>query len=228
MIEFNTFDGAQDQAEALAEAVAAALSAVLVERGDSGRATLAVSGGKSPVVFFEHLARMPLDWHRVDLTLVDDRWLPEIDGDSNAGLLRKTLLKHGAEAASFIPLVDFEQTPEAAIAALNRASVPALPDVAVLGMGEDGHTASIFADAPEWEWATTTADRFVLVHPGSAPYPRVSWSLDALKKIKSLFLQIGGDKKRAVLDAAAAVPERNAISRLAMDQGVLLHVYWYG
>ncbi len=227
MIEFNSFNDAQTQAEALSQAVAKALRAVLTERGPQGRATLAVSGGKSPVAFFEHLSRVSLDWARIDLTLVDDRWVPEDHADSNASMVRTTLLHGAAAAARFVPLVDTAQHPQAAVAALNRADTPAVPDVAVLGMGEDGHTASIFADAPEWELATTTTDRFVLVHPGNAPHARVSWSLDALKRIGTLFLQIGGEKKRAVLDAAAALPERNAISRLAVDEGVTLHAYWF-
>ena len=227
MIEYHTFDDAQQQAEGLAKAVAAALEAVLASRAPEQRATLAVSGGKSPVAFFEHLSGVPLDWARIELTLVDDRWVPETDPDSNARMVRETLLRGPSSAAHFVPLVDTGRAPADVIASLNDAEQPRLPDVAVLGMGEDGHTASIFADAPEWAFATTTKDRCVLVHPGSAPHARVSWSLDALKRIDTLFLQIGGRKKREVLDAAAALPERKAISRLAVDEGVTLDVYWF-
>lgn len=227
MIEYHTFDDAQQQAEGLAHAVAAALNAVLASRAPDQFATLALSGGKSPLAFFEHLSRVPLDWARIELTLVDDRWVSDTDPDSNARMVRDTLLRGPASAARFVPLVDTAREPADVIASLNRAAIPGLPDVAVLGMGEDGHTASIFADAPEWDVATTTKDRFVLVHPGSAPHARVSWSLDALKRIDTLFLQIGGQKKREVLDAAAALPQRKAISRLAVDEGVRLDVYWF-
>ncbi|MGI4984285.1 MAG: 6-phosphogluconolactonase [Janthinobacterium lividum] len=235
MIDFHVFDDADAQAEALAQAVAAALQDALTQRetkagvGEitSARVTLAVSGGKSPVTFFTHLSRTPLDWSRVDVTLVDDRWLPETDADSNARMVRETLLQNAAAAANFVPLVDTSRDPAQVAAALNKAGAPALPDVAVLGMGEDGHTASIFADAPEWEHAATTRERLVIVHPGSAPHARISWSLHALRHINTLFLQIGGGKKRAVLDAAAASPQRNAISRLAVDGGVTIDVYWY-
>jgi 6-phosphogluconolactonase len=101
-----------------------------------------------------------------------------------------------------------------------------LPTVAVLGMGEDGHTASIFADAREWDHATTTTERFVAVHPGAAPHARVSFSLDALKHIDRLFLLIAGGRKREVLEAAASAPQKNAISKLANDKGTKLDVYW--
>ncbi len=93
-------------------------------------------------------------------------------------------------------------------------------------MGEDGHTASIFADAPEWEQAISTTARFVAVHPGAAPHPRVSLSLDALRRVDRLFLLIAGARKREVLEAAAAAPQKNAISQLANDKGTQLDVYW--
>ena len=125
--------------------------------------------------------RRRFDWAHIDVTLVDDRWVPETDGASNARLVRETLLQNAASAAYFWPLVDTAQTLETHIADLNGDAQRRLPDVAVLGMGEDGHTASIFADAPEWDVAITTADRFIAVHPGSAPHARVSLSMSALK-----------------------------------------------
>jgi 6-phosphogluconolactonase len=96
----------------------------------------------------------------------------------------------------------------------------------VLGMGEDGHTASIFADAPEWDHAITTPERFVAVHPGNAPHARVSWSLSALQQVGHLYLLIAGPRKLDVLQEAAAAPQKNAISKLANDKGVRLDVYW--
>jgi 6-phosphogluconolactonase len=101
-----------------------------------------------------------------------------------------------------------------------------LPDVAVLGMGEDGHTASIFADAPEWDFAISTPERFISVHPGAAPHARVSLSMSALKQIGQLYLFIAGQKKLDVLNAALAAPQKNAISTLAHAEGVKLDVYW--
>jgi 6-phosphogluconolactonase len=223
VIEVHAFESPRAQSDALAQAVAAALRGALAQPAG---ATLAVSGGTSPRPFLHTLSGVALDWSRVDVTLVDDRWVPDTDPASNAQLVRDTLLQDAAAAARFLPLVDTRATLDAHVAALNADAAYRLPQVAVLGMGEDGHTASIFADAPEWDHATTTAERYVAVHPGAAPHARVSLSLDALKRIDRLFLLIAGERKRAVLEAAAAAPQRNAISQLANDKGIKLDVYW--
>jgi len=231
MIELHTFDDQSAQSDALAKAVGDALQASLTARATSAanggsRVTLAVSGGSSPRPFLKTLSTQPFDWARIDVTLVDDRWLPETDNDSNSRFAHETLLQNAAQAAAFWPLVDTSQSLEAHVAALNADSRRTLPDVAVLGMGEDGHTASIFADSPEWDFAITTQDHFVAVHPGAAPHARVSWSMSALKQMGRLFLLIAGPRKLDVLNAAAAAPQKNAISQLANDKGVRLDVYW--
>jgi len=215
----------------LAQAVGDALSASLAARGAASshatpHATLAVSGGTSPKPFLQTLSASQLDWAHIDVTLVDDRWVPESDGASNARLARETLLQNAASGAHFLPLVDTARPLDAHIADLNGDAQRRVPDVAVLGMGEDGHTASIFADAPEWDFAISTTDRFISVHPGSAPHARVSLSMSALKDVKQLYLFISGQKKLDVLNAALAAPQKNAISTLANAQGVRLDVYW--
>ena len=223
MIEIHAFDTQEAQSEALARAVGDALRAALA---GPARPTLAVSGGTSPRPFLHTLSHAALDWAGVDVTLVDDRWVPDDDAASNAQLVRDTLLQRAAAPARFLPLVDTRSTLDAHVAALNANPDYRVPTVAVLGMGEDGHTASIFADAPEWDHAITTSERFVAVHPGAAPHARVSYSLDALKRVDRLFLLIAGPAKRAVLDAAAASLQKNAISQLANDKGTQLDVYW--
>jgi 6-phosphogluconolactonase len=228
VIELHAFDDQRAQSDALAQAVGDALHASLAAVGGvrADRATLAVSGGTSPRPFLQTLSTQPFDWTRIDVTLVDDRWVDEHDSASNARLARETLLQHAARDAAFWPLVDTSQTLDAHVAALNADARRRVPDVAVLGMGEDGHTASIFADAPEWDFALTTPQRFVAVHPGAAPHARVSWSMSALREVGRLFLLIAGPRKLDVLNAAAAAPQQNAISKLANDKGVRLDVYW--
>jgi 6-phosphogluconolactonase len=230
VIELHAFDDPRAQAGALAKAVRDALTASLAASGAASRTTLAVSGGTSPRAFLQALGGEPLDWRQVDVTLVDDRWVPETHEASNARLVRETLLGDAAPAARnarFLPLVDVSSTLEANVAALNADPQRALPGVAVLGMGEDGHTASLFADAPEWPHIIArAAERFVAVHPGSAPHARVSFSLAALQRVPRLFLQIAGARKLDVLKAAASAPQENAISKLANDKGVRLDVYW--
>ncbi|MDE1183469.1 6-phosphogluconolactonase [Paraburkholderia sp.] len=228
MIELHTFDDPRVHSDALAQAVGDALQASLAAKaGTSGaHTTLAVSGGTSPRPFLQTLSTQTFDWAHIAVTLVDDRWVPESDNASNARLVHETLLQNAARNAAFRPLVDVSTTLDAQIAALNADAAFAVPDVAVLGMGEDGHTASIFADAPEWDVAITTPEKFVAVHPGNAPHARVSWSMSALKQVDRLFLFIAGQRKLDVLNAAAAAPQKNAISKLANDKGVRLDVYW--
>lgn len=233
MLELATFPHAERHAEALAQAVAGALTRVLAGRAPDARACLAVSGGTSPTRFFQALSRCALDWGRVDVTLVDDRWVAPDDAASNARLVTETLLCHAAGAAAFRPLASpdaradapFAEV-EAHVAALNADPSYGLPDVAVLGIGEDGHTGSLFADAPQWPTIRTTDRRFVAVQPTQAPYARVSLSLEALARIAPLFLLIEGPVKYDVLQQAAAAPRDNAISTLLHHQGVTLNAYW--
>jgi 6-phosphogluconolactonase len=237
VIELHAFNDQRAQSDALAKAVGDALHASLAAQAAAAatgtstahvrRALLAVSGGSSPRPFLQTLSTQAFDWARIAVTLVDDRWVPETDSASNSHLAHETLLQNAAKNATFWPLVDTTQELNAHVAALNAdPRFSAAPDVAILGMGEDGHTASIFADSPEWDHAITTTERFVAVHPGSAPHARVSWSLSALKEVKHLFLLIAGPRKMDVLNAAAASLQKNAISQLANDKGVRLDVYW--
>ncbi|WP_144156258.1 6-phosphogluconolactonase [Paraburkholderia sp. BCC1885] len=231
MITFYEFDDQQSQSDALAKAVGDALQTSLAARAASaangpGHVTLAVSGGSSPRPFLQTLSTQPFDWARIDVTLVDDRWVPETDSDSNSRFAHETLLQNAAQAAAFWPLVDTSESLDAHVAALNTDAARVVPDVAVLGMGEDGHTASIFADSPEWDDAITTTARFIAVHPGSAQHARVSMSLSALKQVAHLFLLIAGPAKRDVLNAATATLQRNAISQLINAADVKLNVYW--
>ncbi len=221
-IKLHTFQTPQAQAQALTQAVGEALQVVLAKRT---RALLAVSGGSSPQLFLQTLSNSTLAWPRIAITLLDERWVTDIHTASNAALVRRTLLQNQASAAHFMPLVDVNCEPQAHLHKLNTVA-SALPDVAVLGMGEDGHTASLFADAPEWQQALSTQQRFVLLHPKSAPYTRISWSFDALTQMGQLFLCIAGERKLAVLQEAAAQPLDNAMSKLIHDLKVTLNVYW--
>jgi 6-phosphogluconolactonase len=187
----------------LAEAVAEALRADLVE---GEQALLVVSGGSTPVPFFRALAACELPWERVQVTLADERWVPDEHADSNARLVREHLLQGAAAAATFLPLTTADPTPEQGAAEVaERISGLAWPASAVvLGMGGDGHTASLFPDSPELSLALSTEAPAVAVRTPSQPQPRLTLSADRLHRARRHFLHITGGDKRAVLARALA------------------------
>ncbi len=187
----------------LAEAVAAALRADLASHE---RALLVVSGGATPVPFFQALASCELPWARIQVTLADERWVAADAADSNARLVREHLLQGPAAAATFLPLTTADPTPEQGAAAVAERLEPlAWPASAViLGMGGDGHTASLFPDSRELALALTTEAAAVAVRTPSQPQPRITLSADRLHQARRHFLHITGGDKRAVLAQALA------------------------
>jgi len=176
-----------------------------------GQATLAVSGGKSPIALFEQLREQVLDWHKVTVLLVDERCVPHDHADSNTTLVRQHLLQAAACAASLATLFDSVPSDlgETALddlvdAANQRLSAIPLPlDVVVLGMGEDGHTASLFPAAPGLDHALTSEGPIAWVRPATAPHARLTFTLPVLLAARHLHLSIAGDAKRKVYQAAA-------------------------
>nr|WP_272212789.1 6-phosphogluconolactonase [Marinicella sp. W31]MDC2878708.1 6-phosphogluconolactonase [Marinicella sp. W31] len=133
------------------DALASALAADVAERlaaaiADNGTASIAVSGGSTPKAFFRALSTTPIDWEKVTVTLVDERFVPEDNPRSNHRLVKENLLLGPAAEARFIPLYqNVENVEEAAEIVTNKVLATSLPfDVVVLGMGTDGHTASFF------------------------------------------------------------------------------------
>lgn len=212
-------------AAALAARVAECLRAGLCERG---AAVLAVSGGRTPLHFFEQLAQSPLDWSKVQVTLVDERWVDENDPRSNARLVREHLLRDAAATARFVPLYTGAATPEDGQAeAGRRVHALALPfDAVVLGMGADGHTASFFPGGDQLEAALdpNLPTGVVPMRAPGAGEPRITLTLATLLTTRQLFLHIEGRDKREVLeralDQAAPYPIRAVLEHAPVA------VYW--
>ncbi|HFC3621689.1 6-phosphogluconolactonase [Neisseria gonorrhoeae] len=229
MFVWHEYENAAEAAQSLADAVADALQGALDEKGG---AVLAVSGGRSPIAFFNALSQKDLDWKNVGITLADERIVPTNHADSNTGLVREYLLKNKAAAAVWIPMVEDGKTetelhPDAVVDyALKHYKQP---DVLILGMGNDGHTASIFPKAPQFQTAIDGSAGVALVHtmPVTAPHERISMTLDAIAHTGHVFLAIQGEEKKAVFDQAAQGENREyPISLVLNHQGVNCHVFY--
>ncbi|MFT4257368.1 MAG: 6-phosphogluconolactonase [Pseudoxanthomonas sp.] len=225
-IALHPFADGDTLATALAQTVADDLRAALSERG---KASLALSGGSTPKRFLQALSRQPLDWAKVTATLVDERWVGEDSDRSNAALLRSSLLQHEAAAANFVSLYRAGIDVEPALPAIETALTPLLPlDVAVLGMGADGHTASFFPGGDRLAEALdpATPARVLPMRAPGAGEPRITLTLPVLLAAHHLYLHIEGAEKRAVLARAQAgddLPVRAVLTQ-ARAIGVFLTV----
>jgi 6-phosphogluconolactonase len=214
------FADIQSLSRALADQIAASLRTAIAARG---LASLVVSGGKSPVTLFELLRAESLDWSRVCIALADERWVEPSDPDSNEKLVRDVLLKESAAAARFIGLKNGAPTPDmGAVSAWETfARVPRPFDMVVLGMGDDGHTASLFPGSPNLANALNLASAAgcVGMRAPVAPQPRLSLNLSALLGSRRIALAINGAVKwQTYLAASAAGPVEEMPVRAVLRQ----------
>lgn len=205
----------------LADAAAHAISARLVEAlRTHGRAGLVGTGGRSPGPVFDRLqADEAVDWARVVVTLSDERCVPPDDPASNARLVRERLLRGKAARAHLLPLWP---EPEAeALAAL-------MPfDAVMLGMGEDGHIASLIPGDPGLEDGLTTGDltRLAPAGLGKPPVARITLTLNALRNARAIFLLIAGEAKRGVIERALAGADL-PVGRLIARSTTPVRIFW--
>lgn len=197
-IAIRRFSSPLEAATALAEAVAADLSFALRERG---RASLAVGGGTTPATFLSALGAQPIDWADIRVTLTDERWVPAGHPRANATLVAATLLQGAARACEWYPLYCDGLTSAEGVIELNArlASLGWPLDVVVLGMGTDGHVASLFP-ASQWNSQEPACAVIPAISPGGED--RVSLTMQSLRAARQRYLLIHGREKEAVLRSA--------------------------
>lgn len=213
---------------ALAEKVVAMLAADIES---SGTGSLVVSGGRTPMGLFHLLSQQQLDWSAVTITLADERWVDNQHKDSNEKLVRENLLINEAHRANFIALknaaldaVDGETDLEQSLAAVGQFTV------VILGMGDDGHTASLFPDTEALALGLdmNSGRTGIAVMPTEAAHQRISMTLPRLLDTQQLIIHISGAGKQTVLQAAQAGEDITELPvRAILNQQVApLSIYW--
>ncbi|WP_445766533.1 6-phosphogluconolactonase [Rheinheimera sp.] len=203
MMQLNQFTDTTALNQDFAQRLVTILQQAISERG---AAYLVVSGGKTPQALFNTLSQTDLAWDKVTVLLADDRWLDDSQQDSNERLVKATLLQYKASAAQFISLyANTASAFDGAAQVLPRvAALPAF-DAVILGMGEDGHTASLFPCSEQIRAGLTEdAPAVLAVQPATAPYQRMSLSLARLLNSRHIFLHLVGANKLTVLEKAMA------------------------
>ncbi|MDB5435028.1 MAG: pgl [Phenylobacterium sp.] len=212
-----TYASSSALAQACAEAVASQLAEGLAARG---RASLVATGGRSPGPVYDLVHDAPLDWAHVAVTLSDERQVDADSPDSNARLLRERLFRGPAAKAQFLPLTDYAEP------ALRKL----MPfDAVMLGMGEDGHIASLIPGSPVMAQAMDPDGQALIAESpegfGSPPVARITLTLAALLQSRAIFLLIAGEAKRQVIARAEAGEDLPVRAILSQDR-VPVRVLW--
>ncbi|NQZ82248.1 MAG: 6-phosphogluconolactonase [Colwellia sp.] len=229
MSQINEFISREALDTKLANNVAELLSKAIAVRG---KASIAVSGGSTPKGFFKALSQIDLPWKNVTITLADERWVDINDEASNTRLVHENLLQNKAKQANFFHLKQGEELCTETLSDLNLAAKTSLLplDVLILGMGEDGHTASLFPCSEQIEQALSldNKDALMKVLPKTAPHQRITFTYSHLIQSDNIFLHVVGEGKQRVLAQADAGNEllEMPIRAFLQNPDVNTQVYW--
>lgn len=215
--------------EAAAVAAAARTAGLInakVARDDG--AMLMVSGGTSPGEYFGLLSGYALPWQQVRVALSDERWVSRDHEDSNERLVRKTLLIDEAASAGFVSIYQDDMSVDEACDRLQSEMPVSGFACATVGMGADGHFASLFPDADNLaDGLRPDNDRFYIpVRTSASPHPRVSATLGAILRSDEILILCFGEEKLAVYDAAKAGDAVYPISALLAQRHTPVCLYW--
>lgn len=226
-MNFHEYESRSDAATAAGKRIINALHRRL-ETDDN--AAVVVSGGTTPAPVFSYMAHKELDWYRVHVLLSDERWVPPDHADSNEKMLRDALERSRASYAQILRYFDADRSPEDRCSDLERevGGLP-LPFTSVLlGMGDDGHFASLFPGGSDLQSALDlqTSRSFVPVDTDSSPHRRISMTLAALLRSDEILLLISGAGKRAILEQAAEPGSELPIAHLLRQLRTPVDVFW--
>lgn len=227
--EMHVFANGQELADRLAGDVAQRLKAAIDAKG---AASIAVSGGSTPKLFFQALSKQPLPWPQVSVTLVDERFVPPENDRSNHRLVAENLLQNEAKDAYFVPLFQAGASADdaATLATVKTAGICDPFDVVILGMGTDGHTASFFPGGDNLEEALDLDEEKAVLPMAAetAGEERLTFNLSALHDAAFLVLHIEGAAKKDTLEKAQSdlyeedMPVRAVLNRADSQ----VNIYW--
>ena len=221
----NTFETRLEASEAAAERIAELLAHRL---DNQNKASIVVSGGTTPGPCLSALSKTALDWPRVQVVLSDERWVPADHADSNEKLVRETLLVDEASAANLLPVFDDDVSPEQRCDAL-QDPLPVLPFAcSLIGMGTDGHFASLFPDAEQLEHGldVESGRLYIPVTTAASPHPRISMTLAGISRSDEIVLLFFGEEKLAVYRHALESSNGFPVSRLLRQKRAPVSVFW--
>ncbi len=224
------FESREEANLALKQAIEKNLTDSISERG---HASLWASGGETPTEFYKSLSTADIDWSKIVISLVDERCVPPTDEASNERIIRENLLINNAEASEFIPF--FHVTPSVEenrerVEQSLRAKVKGALDVVILGMGNDGHVASLFPNAEGIENAVSAenANYTAALFPKIAPHPRISLTLNRLLASRNIYLLVFGEEKLKSLAKAEKEGDEDKmpIRYFLHNNEPKLQIYW--
>ena len=229
-IEWWEYDDAAEMADAVAGDIQFILESAIDARG---AAVIALAGGKTPVPIYAKLAAAKLDWKRVTIVPTDERIVPLGDAKSNVTMIAKAFLPKGARVIPIVPQTtpDYKAAGRSADALLQDLHWPL--DLCLLGVGGDGHTASIFPGPDFDEALSGPRERRALgvmpdPLPVDAPLPRVTLSRAAIVSAKALMIAVTGDAKRTVIEQAIkqGAGSPRPIGRVLADAELPVDIHW--
>ena len=229
-VEWWEYDSVAELADAVAGDVQFVIESALDARGGC---VIALSGGKTPIPIYAKLAAAKLDWKRVTIIPTDERIVPIGDALSNVTMIGKTFIPKGARVMPIVPQAtpDYKAAGRSADALMQDLHWPL--DLVLLGMGEDGHTASIFPGADYDEALSGPRERRALgvmpdPLPAEAPVPRVTLSRQGIVTAKAITVVVTGARKRKVLEDAIKQGESSSypIGRVLADVELPVDIHW--